>query len=55
MERKTDKKDNFFSLELREGEEVHIKVGEDELVFIVPYDSSLNCYLKRPTAPLFFK
>lgn len=55
MERKIEKKDNFFSMEIREGEEIRVKAGEDEIVFIAPDNASLNCYIKRNVAPLYYK
>jgi len=57
MERKIEKKDSgFFSIQLAESEQVNLKVGEkDEIVFIVPYDCVLNCYIKKETIPIQFK
>lgn len=56
MERKIEKKDNFISIECAENEEVQIKIGDsDPLVFIVPYNCSLNTYIKRENIPIQFK
>jgi hypothetical protein len=55
MEREIQKKDNFISIEMREGEEVHINVAGEDLVFISPIDGHLNCYLKRVLRPIQYK
>lgn len=60
MNRAIEKKDNFFSIQLLEGEEVIISVGDnnggkDELVFIVPEDMTLNGYMKRKASSITWK
>lgn len=55
MERQIDKKDNFISIEMREGEEVKLNVGGEEVIFISPIDGHLNCYLKRQNRPIMYK
>jgi len=63
MERKIEKKDNFFSVELREGERVVVSVYDDasedskpdEIVFITPDDMTLNAYMKKKSTPIQFK
>jgi hypothetical protein len=54
-QRQVEKKDNFISVQALEGETVTMKVGDEELIFIVPYDCFLNLYVKRESKPLFFK
>jgi hypothetical protein len=56
MERRIEKKQNFFAIELREAEEVKIFVnGIESVCFISPIDGFLNCYLKRETKEIQFK
>jgi len=59
MARKIEKKENFFSLEVTEGEEIKVLVGdapnEDAVCLIAPYSGFLNCYLKRDTAAIHYK
>jgi hypothetical protein len=55
MERNIEKKDNFFSIELREGEEVTIGADEDKLVFIAPFDCKMKCYLSREVRAIHWK
>lgn len=64
--RQIEKRDNFFSIELKEGEEVQVimsgisnsitdNFSSDAVVFIVPFNCKLNCYMKRDSLPLQYK
>jgi len=59
MARQIDKKDNFFSIEVTEGEQITVQVGEEgtggTVVLLAPYSGFLNCYLKRDTSPIHYK
>jgi len=54
--REVVKKDNFFSVELYEGETVTIAVnGEMVITANVPDNSHLNSYLKRRSVAMLYK
>ncbi len=51
-----EKKDNYFSLQLKEGSKVEVLIdGVKAIALIVPYESFLNCYLKRDALPITYK
>lgn len=50
------KKDNYFSIALKQAQEVKVFVDGVECVsLLIPYDSDLNCYLKREGAAIHYK
>jgi len=54
--REVERKDNFFSIELYEGEKVSVAVdGEIVIDAFVPVECALNCYMKRKTVAFAFK
>jgi len=54
--REVEKKDNFFSVELFEGESIALGVeGKIVVDAYVPVDCTLNCYMKRKTVSFSFK
>lgn len=56
VKRDVEKKENFFSVQLFEGENVALGVGGEIVVdAYVPVDCTLNCYMKRKTVSFSFK
>jgi len=47
-ERNIEKKDNSFSVDVKEGEKVRLFVGDECVIDLnIPYDAIINSYLKR--------
>lgn len=60
MNREVIKKDNYFSIELRQNERVTITIEDDgqesdSMVFVVPEDMHLNSYMKRKATSIQWK
>ena len=56
VSREVIKKDNFFSVEMKDGEQLTLAVdGEITLSAIAPCDCTLNCYMKRDQVSFQFK
>jgi len=51
-----EKKDNYFSITLKQGQEVKVLIdGKECTALVIPYDAFLNCYLKRDSPPIHYK
>lgn len=56
MPREVEKKENYFSVQVLEGEPVDIVVnGVITASLVIPYDGKMRCYLARERASITYK
>lgn len=56
MHREVDKKENYFSVQVQEGEEMKIFLDGVEVVcLLVPYEGTMRVYMAREKASIQYK